>query len=66
MTASASETAGVHKTPVSFLNRRGLRLFGVLEEPAQAPGHRMAVILLSPGVKMRVGPQGLYLSLIHI
>ena len=48
------------QTPVTFVNRQGLTLFGVLEEPAGAPSTDIAVLLLSPGVKMRVGPQGLY------
>jgi hypothetical protein len=53
-------TAAVHATtPVTFVNRAGLRLFGMLEAPPQAP-HDLAVILLSPGIKMRVGPQCLY------
>lgn len=58
----------VHRrTPVSFANRDGLRLFGVLHEPLSgvAPG-TPAVILLSPGVKMRVGPQRLYLRLTRL
>jgi len=51
------------QTPVVFRNRKGLRLFAILHTP---PGRRpgdFAVILLSPGVKMRVGPQRLYLPL---
>ena len=47
------------QTAVSFTNRNGLRLFGVLHTPASGSTD-LAVILLSPGVKMRVGPQGLY------
>jgi uncharacterized protein len=51
------------QTPVTFLNRKGLRLFGVLHTPrGQAPGS-LVVLLLSPGVKMRVGPQRLYLQM---
>ena len=46
--------------PVIFPNRRGERLFGILEEPAEPVRHDTAVLLLSPGVKMRVGPQRLY------
>lgn len=43
--------------PVSFLNRSGQRLYGILH-----PGTRrdVAVVLLSPGVKMRVAPHRLY------
>lgn len=47
-------------TPVTFLNRHGFRLFGILEEPSTAVASPLALVLLSPGVKMRVGPQGLY------
>ena len=47
------------ETPVTFDNRRGDRLFGVLHTPEGAPGD-LVLMLLSPGVKMRVGPQGLY------
>lgn len=51
------------QTPVTFLNRKGLRLFGILHTPpGQVPGE-LVVLLLSPGVKMRVGPQRLYLQL---
>ena len=46
--------------PVVFANRAGQRLFGILHEPEIAQPARPAVILLSPGVKMRVGPQRLY------
>jgi pimeloyl-ACP methyl ester carboxylesterase len=49
-----------HEVPVTFVNRRGLRLVGILETPANRPSHDLAVVLLSPGVKMRLGPQGLY------
>ncbi len=49
--------------PVTFLNRQGQRLFGILHTPAgQRPGD-LVMLLLSPGVKMRVGPQRLYLEL---
>jgi uncharacterized protein len=46
--------------PVVFVNRRGLRLFGILHLPSAESTAGVGVILLSPGVKMRVGPQGLY------
>lgn len=52
MTVTASQTA------ITFKNRAGLTLFGVLHTPPNAGD--LAVILLSPGVKMRVGPEGLY------
>jgi pimeloyl-ACP methyl ester carboxylesterase len=53
-------TAG--RRPVVFSNRAGLRLFGILDVPAVRSSD-LAVLLLSPGVKMRVGPQRLYRSM---
>jgi pimeloyl-ACP methyl ester carboxylesterase len=50
-------------TPVSFRNRKGLKLFGVLHTPTRACPGKLAVLLLSPGVKMRVGPERLYLQM---
>jgi uncharacterized protein len=51
------------QTAVTFHNRTGLRLFGILHAPpGRSPGD-LVVLLLSPGVKMRVGPQRLYLEL---
>ena len=46
--------------PVVFRNRQGLRLFGILHTPNGGSVSGLAVILLSPGVKMRVGPECLY------
>ena len=46
------------RRPVVFTNRAGRRLFGILHTPAAASD--LGVIFLSPGVKMRVGPQRLY------
>lgn len=59
-----STTATRHATrvPVTFVNRDGLTLFGVLHEPVR-PSTDVAALLLSPGVKMRVGPERLYLRL---
>lgn len=48
------------QTPVTFTNRKGLRLFGILHTPSGGTAEGLAVLLLSPGVKMRVGPQCLY------
>jgi hypothetical protein len=48
-----------------FANRAGDRLFGVLDSPASPVGG-LGVILLSPGVKMRVGPHRLYLRLVDL
>lgn len=50
------------QTPVTFTNRKGLRLFGILHAPIDGPSTGLALVLLSPGVKMRVGPQRLYLD----
>jgi len=49
--------------PVVFPNADGKRLFGLLHTPAVnlAPG--IAVVLLSPGIKSRVGPHRLYVKL---
>lgn len=44
---------------VVFENRRGEKLFGVFHRPADGKAE-VAVLMLSPGVKMRVGPHGLY------
>lgn len=50
---------------VTFENTNGQRLFGILEEPANARTD-VAVVLLSPGVKMRVGPNQLYRAISRI
>ena len=50
------------RNPIVFTNRNGLRLFGILHVPGRATTD-LAVILLSPGVKMRVGPERLYCTL---
>jgi uncharacterized protein len=51
------------RTAVVFPNRQGLRLFGVLHLPEGGARTDLAVVLLSPGVKMRVGPERLYCTL---
>lgn len=48
-----------NQTPVTFLNKRGARLFGILHLPVTERSDT-AIILLSPGVKMRTGPHRLY------
>jgi alpha-beta hydrolase superfamily lysophospholipase len=50
-------------TPVSFQNRDGLRLFGLLHQPAVPREGAETVLILSPGVKMRVAPHRLYVKL---
>jgi hypothetical protein len=47
-------------TPVTFSNRDGLRLFGMLHQPAVPRRGAETVLILSPGVKMRVAPHRLY------
>jgi alpha-beta hydrolase superfamily lysophospholipase len=46
--------------PVTFTNRDGLRLVGMLHEPLAGARNDLAVVLLSPGVKTRVAPHRLY------
>lgn len=46
--------------PIQFSNRDGLRLCGILHMPEVARARPVAIMLLSPGVKMRVGPHRLY------
>jgi fermentation-respiration switch protein FrsA (DUF1100 family) len=49
--------------PVVFRNRNQLTLYGLLHTPpGKSPGD-LVVLLLSPGVKMRVGPERLYLRM---
>jgi pimeloyl-ACP methyl ester carboxylesterase len=48
---------------VTFRNDQGLMLFGTVHRPNSRDRRLPAVILLSPGVKMRVGPGRLYVPL---
>lgn len=48
---------------VSFPNRRGLVLHGMLHAPPAAVARGCCVLLLSPGIKGRIGPHRLYLKL---
>ena len=50
-------------TPITFQNREGLRLFGLLHRPAVPREGAETVLILSPGVKMRVAPHRLYVKL---
>jgi uncharacterized protein len=61
LSSSAVSPEGT-QTAVVFPNRAGLRLFGILHTPPER-SHDLGVIVLSPGVKMRVGPQRLYKGL---
>ena len=47
-------------TPITFDNLDGLRLFGILHQPAVPREGAETILILSPGVKMRVAPHGLY------
>ncbi len=58
MSAPASAALARHQ-PVTFPNRDGHRLFGMLSMP-DGPVTRPAIVLLPAGIKMRVGPQRLY------
>lgn len=49
--------------PVTFCNKAGNRLFGMLHRPEKPHASGAAIILLSPGVKMRVAPHRLYLDM---
>ena len=49
--------------PVTFQNRDGHRLFGMVHRPVKSCASGAAIILLSPGVKMRVAPHRLYLDM---
>lgn len=46
--------------PVSFSSQDGLRLFGMLHQPERPRHPDTGILLLSPGVKMRVAPHRLY------
>ncbi len=48
---------------VSFRNRQGMTLHGMLHEPQPAAARGVCVLLLSPGIKGRVGPHRLYLKI---
>jgi pimeloyl-ACP methyl ester carboxylesterase len=48
---------------VSFANEAGQRLYGTLHLPERPDPALPTVVLLSPGVKMRVGPGRLYVPL---
>lgn len=49
---------------VEFPNRDGLRLRGMLHEPDPRIARGICVLLLSPGIKGRVGPHRLYLKFV--
>jgi pimeloyl-ACP methyl ester carboxylesterase len=49
--------------PVSFPNRQGHMLHGMLHEPEVSRARGVCMLLLSPGIKGRVGPHRLYLKI---
>lgn len=50
--------------PVVFPNKNGLHLFGMLHVPSPAPeSQKPAILLLSPGIKSRIGPHRLYVKM---
>lgn len=53
----------VQMTPVTFPNANGDELFGILHAPAAPQPDRPVILLLSPGVKMRVAPHRLYVKM---
>lgn len=46
--------------PVVFTNAENRQLFGILHLPSEQDRQKVGIILLSPGVKMRVAPHRLY------
>lgn len=49
--------------PVTFLNKDGLKLFGVLHKPSKNINKDTGIIILSPGIKSRVAPHRLYVKM---
>ncbi len=50
--------------PVTFLNKEGIRLFGMYHRPMDACPSGTTVLLLSPGVKTRVAPHRMYVKMV--
>lgn len=50
----------VEREVFSFTNRKGDALVGTLHSPVDARADLPVIVLLSPGIKMRVGPHRLY------
>ena len=48
---------------LSFSNGQGLRLYGMLHMPAAAAIRNTGIVLLSPGIKTRVGPHQQYVRM---
>lgn len=49
--------------PATFLNKEGLKLFGILHKPNKDVNNKTAIIILSPGIKSRVAPHRLYIKM---
>lgn len=57
----------MHNTqPVTFANRAGNTLFGILHLPDETSRRDTVIILLSPGVKNRIAPHRLYIKLARV
>ena len=66
MDTNTPVAAGPDKaTPVTFLNKDGRRLFGMLHKPETPRTDGVGILLLSPGVKGRVAPHRLYNKMTH-
>lgn len=50
----------IDRQPVTFANCQGYRLHGILENPPAGTENGITIVMLSPGVKMRVAPHRLY------
>jgi uncharacterized protein len=56
----APDSVTAQTTPVTFLNKDGRRLFGMLHRPQRPRTDGVGILLLSPGVKGRIAPHRLY------
>lgn len=50
-------------TPVTFANKDGNKLFGIVHNPNEIKYKNTGIIILSPGIKSRVAPHRLYLKM---
>ena len=53
----------VDVVPVVIKNRAGLSLYGLLHAPQGVQRREPAILLLSPGIKSRIAPHGLYVKM---
>ncbi len=53
----------INSTPVSFLNKDGHKLSGILHKPEDIYCKKECIIILSPGIKSRVAPHRLYVKM---